>query len=113
MNVNKGIRQDKLYFLGINVSTKYSKDVNMEKWLKKVGLFKEQDSYLFLHGFKSFLFHSTERQTGFFRFHFLLSLENVRTEKMYELLKAIQERDYIYYEKVSEEILNSETGPAK
>lgn len=107
ININKGIYLKKRYLLKINISSEYSKSQKVEDLLKDIGLLEEYDDYLFLYGYKSFIFRSTQRLTGPYRFEYFLTLPAIQNKDMKKLLKAIQDRDYPYYQKITEQILNN------
>lgn len=105
ININKGIYLEKIYLLKINISSEYSKNKKMENLLKDAGLLKEYDDYLFLYGYKSFIFRSTQRLTGPYRFEYFLSNSAIQNKDIWNLLKAIQDRNYACYQKITERML--------
>lgn len=107
ININKGGYLEKKYFFKINISSAYKKNFKIEKILKEVGLFKEYDDYLFLYGYKSFIFRSTQRLTGPYRFEYFLTKSSIQREDAYDLLKAIQDRNYECYQNTTNCILKN------
>lgn len=107
ININKGIYLKKIYLLKINISSEYSKSQKIENLLKDVGLLKEYDDYLFLHGCKSFIFRPTQRLTGPYQLEYFLENPAIKNKNMKKLLKSIQDRNYTCYQKITEQILKS------
>lgn len=107
ININKGDYLEKKYFFKINISSTYKKNFKIEKILKEVGLFKEYDDYLFLYGYKSFIFRSTQRLTGPYRFEYFFTKSSIQREDAYDLLKAIQDRNYECYQNTTNCILKN------
>lgn len=107
ININKGGYLEKKYFLKINISSTYKKNFKIEKILKEVDLFKEYDDYLFLYGYKSFIFRSTQRLTGPYRFEYFFTKSSIQREDAYDLLKAIQDRNYECYQNTTNCILKN------
>ena len=107
ININKGIYLKKIYLLKINISSEYSKNQKIENLLEDVGLLKEYDDYLFLYGYKSFIFRPTQRLTGPYQFEYFLENPAVQNKNMGNLLKAIQDRNYTCYQKITGQILKN------